>query len=530
METKKETAAAKADIPNFKLAKVGDRREKKRGGIPLFGGGAGGGGFMGATGGAGLLGGITNVVLKAAILSLITSVGLGAYSFMRKSAAGTGADRMAQPKAFASRAAEKPAFPADMMGKDNKYSAQSGLGMIAGRMDGKTPEQLAAEKAAADAKAAAEAEAAAKAAEGEKTDETAAGPAVPGVDPAAMAAAAAEAEKANGTDKLGKKFGEMSKTLGAGGTGLSGGAGLAGGIGGNFAAPKFAGQSGKALAFGNARSNPGRSTARAGRVPSSRARGLAGRQLDRAVGLSRQAAATGGEGSAALADQAFNQGMDAGSVIEGAGSGPGGSPGGSGTTDAGSTGGPGGQGSPQPLTVADTSPDDCADLFPGQGYIVSAGGGCVKGNVGGKSVDPTDMIFEIIKVLMIIAAIIAALTIIAEVLRDAIYTAGIGQALFQLLGGLMTAVGAMIAIAGLMVVGMGRTAEGGIVAGLGTLMAVCGMVTYFSAPASAAKLTAAQTTTIAVASSLGGLMGAGGAIYSNNVDSREFNNDTQRWE
>lgn len=58
-----ETQDTKAEIPEIKLAKVGDKREKKKGGLAWFEG-AGKGTFTGATGGAGAGGGAGSGILS----------------------------------------------------------------------------------------------------------------------------------------------------------------------------------------------------------------------------------------------------------------------------------------------------------------------------------------------------------------------------------------------------------------------------------------------------------------------------------
>src|SRR4051812_17345858 len=66
------------EIPQIKLAKVGGRRERKKGGLAWFGRGAGGS-FSGATGGLGGLGGLS-LLAKIGVAVLLSVLGAGAYN------------------------------------------------------------------------------------------------------------------------------------------------------------------------------------------------------------------------------------------------------------------------------------------------------------------------------------------------------------------------------------------------------------------------------------------------------------------
>src|SRR4051812_35337941 len=70
-----------AEIPQIKLAKVGGRRERKKGGLAWFGRGAGGS-FSGATGGLGGFSGLGGLSLlaKSGVAVLLSVLGAGAYN------------------------------------------------------------------------------------------------------------------------------------------------------------------------------------------------------------------------------------------------------------------------------------------------------------------------------------------------------------------------------------------------------------------------------------------------------------------
>ena len=119
----------------------------------------------------------------------------------------------------------------------------------------------------------------------------------------------------------------------------------------------------------------------------------------------------------------------------------------------------------------------------------------------------------------------------------------------MMLAGALVAVGAWMARCGLMVMGMGRTLEGGIFTVMGIMTAVAGYKAYgdastTSAETEAGKKLASETAGMlagqavaksAVQSGLlaggtGAVTGGTGAIYGNNIDSRTLNPETQEWD
>lgn len=303
-------------VPEFKLAKVGKRREKKRAGAFWLGGG-GGGGFAGAVGGSGVL------AFKAALLALLAVMCVGAYN-VGSSMAPAKKGALQKPKTFAS----KDIAAAPSANNAASVALPSGLAMVNGSLDGKTPEERAAEAAAAAAAAKAEADRKAKEEEDarKKAEEDAKKNAVPAVDPAAMAAAAGAGAGGAGAGAGGKgighgKFGALSSSLGGGHSGLAGGAGLSGGVGRAFAAT---GSSGKSNSFGKTAA-PSRATAKAAATPRAMGKGRAFRQLVNANQRGQAARSSGGaEGAAQAADDGFTHNAGAGSAITGGGAGTGG--------------------------------------------------------------------------------------------------------------------------------------------------------------------------------------------------------------
>ncbi|MEK7858535.1 MAG: hypothetical protein AAB320_05260 [Elusimicrobiota bacterium] len=550
MDIKKEPASEKQEMPAFKLAKVGGNRRKAGGGLSWLGAGAGAGG--GASSGAGgIIGSFAAMGGKMAVMALVGTLGAGAYGVGKSMAPDSSqfkADK--KPKAFASVQTEKnKKYEVDTakLPKSSQGSFNS-LGMVSGSLDGKTPEQRAGELAAAEAAQKAEADKAAKAqAEADKEQPTPASAAAGAagaagaMDPAAMAAAAAAAAGGADKDKKGmsNKFGEMSKGLGGG---LAGGGGMSSGVGRGFDT-KIGGGSGRALAFGNSGSNAGRAGAARTRATPSGQRGLARRQLDRASSLSNQARSGTNEARSSNADAAFNNNPGAGTVITGGGAGAGRSPTNGAASGPSSSGG-GGSGPTASEGSEYGDPDDCASL--GSNFENSAAGGCVLKTEKGKSVDPTDKLFDWLKLLSIIATVISVVLLIVSLAAKTGPWGAAFYALQAVLAGALVAIGAIMAILGLMLVGMGRNLEGGIFTLIGLATSITGYMAYTAgeeaqASQAAAKkagedaakklaMEAAQKSALTAGTVAGGV-GAGtnaaGGIYANNIDSRTLNSSGQ---
>ena len=313
------------DVPDMKLAKVGSKRDKKRGGAGWFGARGAGSAFSGAAGGAGAGGGIFGAGMSLAKLLtvLLVSGGLsaGAWQVGNMMASNNSAGGGPAPKVFADK--EGPQKYADTSGviKGGDKSIPNSLGYI--NNDGLTDEQRVAKKAAEDAaaaKAAADSQAKADADAKEKAlADAKAASATP--DPTA-AAASPESPKLG---LNGGRFGGMKSSFGGGGQ-LSGGAGLSGGINRSFGGAGDLGgkpQSGALAAFRSPTKVA--STRAAGPTPGkSNSKGFAKQQLDMANGMSRMAAATGkSETASSGAATPFDNNAAQGSVISGPGLGNG---------------------------------------------------------------------------------------------------------------------------------------------------------------------------------------------------------------
>jgi hypothetical protein len=334
------------DVPRMKLAKVGKDRERKRGGAGWFGsrgagsglrgafGGIGGGaeagagGFFGAGAEAGLFGAGdfmgTGMSLGKVLLALLLGGGasVGAWEIGNSLAASSRADdKSAGPKIFADKGAQKYADTSGVIKQNN--SIPNSLGYV--NNDGLTDEQRAAKKAAEDAAAAKAAEDAQRqAAEDAKRQA------------AEDAAAAARAKVASDSEAAGAvrsmqtiKLGPMSSIFGAGGgAGGAGGAGLGSGANGNSGAGGGGkGKPGALAAFGS-QAQAASARAAGASLPKTTAQGFAGRQLQMANGLSRQAVIAGqNESSAAGAATPFDNNPNQGTALSGAGDGTGAQPG-----------------------------------------------------------------------------------------------------------------------------------------------------------------------------------------------------------
>jgi hypothetical protein len=521
MDTNKE----QPQVPQLQLAKVGERKRRKGGALPFFGGGSGaashsGGGIWGTVSGI-----ASKSALKIGITLLAGAIGVGAYT-TGKSMRPDSSQFERKPQLFASKN-EKPQYSASDMANlpGGSAGSQSSVGMVSGSLDGLTPEQR-------EAKAREEEERARKAAEEQAKADAAAAQEpgnVPGMampDAAAMAKAAAEKEKAAAFNR---KFGELTK--GGGSSGLAGGAGMGAGIGRSFESLKNKGHSGVLSTLGSNRAAGTKSSKiSTGRNPG---RSLAQRQLNRAAMMSRQATAGADEKRATAASIPFDTNQGSGQMLSGTGAGTG--SGGARTGAADTSPSSGGGGSPVGVGggYGEAGEDDCNLLAAQYGwggeFVNAPSGGCVKKqNVKGTGKDdPTNPYFKILKVLAILAAIISAILFVCAAFLDSV-----GRSVLMVLGGALVAIGALEAILGLMVTGMGRTLEGGIFAVMGSLTAIAGYITYSEAEAGAKSARFVGETSDKVVYGLLTACQTYG-IFGKNAGSasdRTWNSDTSTWE
>lgn len=309
-----------AEVPTFKLAKVG--KERKRGGA-WFGGGRGAGsglrllragagsGGSGAAVGSGAVGG---KLLMIFAVSAVASLGSSRLSAVLRGDSKPAASQA--KKSFAPKAGVAQKYD-DLSGViKGENSIPNSMGYVSGSIDGLTAEERA-KKAAEEAAARKAEEEAQKKADEEAAKQEAPMPAAIPADAAALLAGAGK----EGKPGL-KSFNKLSSSFGgaAGGSKLSGGPGLAGGVGRGFAAPSVGNaKTGSIASFkSGARASTSRS-ARAASTPS-RSRGFAKRQLLNANRLSRAATSTGrAETASESAAEAFVGGAPTGIAIGGAG-------------------------------------------------------------------------------------------------------------------------------------------------------------------------------------------------------------------
>jgi hypothetical protein len=429
-----------AEVPEFKIAKVGKDRKRRGAGVPWLGGGGKGAGlFSGATGGVGS-GAAAGMGLlgKVAVLGLIGTLSAGAWQFGKAMNGEDTSASGAKPKVFADSGSKySDADLANVMRSNNGMMPNS-LGYVSGSLDGMTPEERARKEAEA-AEAARLAEEEARKAEEEAAKaqpaDVAGSPA--GIDPNALLKGAQGAGKDDKSGPFSKKFGSLSTSFGGG---LAGGSGLAGGVGRGFSNADLNNKAsaGKVSAMRSAATRTSMSKARPARNTGTR--GLASRQLSNANALSRQAAgASGPENSAQAADAAFNANNGAGNVISGPGVGNGG---GSGVGDSGgstnpNTGGPvGGQDDPYqaPATPA------------------------------GKNVTKWQGMVDMAKMLLMVLTVLGLLALILE-------KTGYGAALLPVIYGAMVAVGAIVALLGIAIMAMGQYLQGAIFTAIGAIAA-----------------------------------------------------------
>ncbi len=456
---KKETATATAtstattDIPNFKLKKVGDDRDKRRGGVPFWPQFARPGAGALAKGGSG--------AGKAAIAAFLRS-GVGILSSVGVvGALGMGYGRMVAPdyaayqdsqKSKITVGADRNQYSGDLSKVPGSKPVQDSLGMVSGSIGGKTAEQLAAEKAAADA--------AAKTAEAPPTEDAPV-PQVPDAATADAAAAASPAAPEPPKAGIGNRPGALSSVSGGG---LSGGAGMSSGIGGNFgrgitkpAADKLSGLRGS-NAPGRGAATPVRSRAGRGKL------GIAHGQLNRAARLSNSARRGSDDSRSQLASNAFENNPGGAQTLGGAGSGIGGQ--GEGDPDTGSTSNQPGGGGGRPIGQGDPLPE----LKCGSG-TVKQGNTCVSD---GKSKDPTDGIIMIVKILTVLLMLLLIIQAITKKSMSDLWSAG---GLSAFLAGAIIGISIILVGLGVALMAMGRPLLGATVllsGGLGLAWAYFG--------------------------------------------------------
>jgi len=378
-----------------------------------------------AAGGRAAAVGGSRLLLKIGLLAFMAVMGVSAYN--------VGLSLNPQNRASKNGLGMMPASggPDDVASLERRDAPppSNSMSVVPEALDDRTPEQKAADEAAA--KAAADAAAAANAADANAQPS----------DPNALAAGAAGAAGHLGAYKSPtSKFQAASSVA----SHLAGGSGLAGGVGFGFAHQLGAPSNGRSRGM----TNPGR-VAAASRVAStprvnSHLRGLAGKQLARASGLSSGAAASNAETSAATAGQAFGA-DNAGSAIGGAGAASTGG-GAIATDDGGPINGPT-TNSPSNPTNGGGAPDAShQNATPWQSMLQAA---------------------------MAMAAVATVLILLASSLARTFISAGTAQ----ILAGIAAVLGMGILSIGAMVMGMGGKTQGLV------LMAIGGVITAFAAMA-----------------------------------------------
>lgn len=456
-----------AEIPTFKLAKVGAKRERKKGGLPFWWGARSAGSFSGAYGGGAVGGILGGLGAKIGVAVLAGVLGAGAFGLGRTLAPNEAKMQAAkQTKIFADGA---PRYAGDLSGLPTNGRAPDSLGMVSGSLDGKTPEQRAADAAAEQAAAKAEAEKQAK-----KDAAAPEAPNAPGApDPASLLAGAAGGAANPGKGTFASRFGALSNGLsGHSSAGLAGGAGLSGGVGQSFGGSL--GQApGRITGVGAGRA-PSRASASVGRPSPSRGRGLARRQLDRAADLSNQARVGANETRATNADIPFTNNPGAGSAITGVGAGTPGAVGPSGGAV---------EANPQsggPLSSGQQAmgPQDCNAQFPDGGRL-SPTGGCVP-NTKGKNVTPWQHLSDIAQLLMAIGSVVLLLAYAFGVAATYATAGSAAAAALRMIAiGLAytaAALGAVVSLMGMVIMGQGQTLQGLIYTTSGAFLAVGGFI------------------------------------------------------
>jgi hypothetical protein len=447
---------ATIEVPNFKLAKVGKDREKKRGGAGWLNGGRGAGsGFGGAVGGSGAGGGFSLFGLGAtatkALLTILVSamVSAGAWQYGKMMAAkyDKASQKGAASKLFADKGDGKYADTSDVIKSEN--SIPNSLGYVSGSTDGMTPEERA-KKAAADEAARKAAEDAQKKADADAAAKAAATPTSTPVDPNAIAESAVPKKGLTAG-----KFGQFGASLGSGGGGLSGGSGLSGGINRNFAGASGLGTKGQGGSIASFHTPTKASSASAPKalVSKSSAKGFAKRQLDNAFAQSRQATAAGkGETAASSAAAPFDNNPGGGNVIAGPGVGntSGGTSGTAATPNPTNGGGPTGDGGNGAACQSDYAPDINGNCQPIQTTTAKNGA-------------PYQWMIDMAEMLMALVAILALIAMLVG-------STGVGQWISKNIENIIRVVGVIIIGLGAAILAQsGDKMIGGIVMAVGGL-------------------------------------------------------------
>lgn len=472
-----------AEVPEFKIAKVGRERKRRGAGLPWLSGGKGGGLFAGATGGSGAAGagGLAGLLGKTMVLALVATLSAGAWQFGKSLRPDEGGP--AKAKLFADKGGSYSEEDLANVLRSNNRMMPNSLGYVSGSLDAMTPEERARKEAEA-AEAARRAEEEARKAEEEAgkpaADASVAG-APAGMDPNALMKGVAGDNK-DKAGPFGKKFGALSSSLGGGG--LAGGAGLAGGVGRGFVNPelKTKGFTGKSAAMRGGAS-PSISKAAKARPGASNNKGFARRQLSNAFALSRQASsASKPEGTAQTASQAFDNNTGAGNVISGPGVGNGSGAGG---------GDAGGNVNPTNGGGAINPNDEAAPIANQKGRNVTAYQGLVD-------------------IALVLLAIASLLSIILAVVKYMAWTPW-GLAVQNALMMALMAIGAIVALLGVAIMAQGQTLQGGIIAISGVMTAG---FAYLSNGAFAADTLAQYSAGWMVASAVSSLGGIAGGLMT----------------
>lgn len=416
--------AMTADVPDFKLAKVGrDRRRKLGAGFPLFGGGGGAGGWGGALGGTALSGGMT-LGKGLAVLAVAGGLSAAAWQVGRMLTPGYGGAAKPSARLFADKGAQK--YEGDLSKLPGTATTMpNSLGYVSGSLDALTPEERVRRQAEAEAARKAAEEAQAKAA----AQDAAADQSVPASSPAGQAGIASAQD---GAGPFKSRFGRLGAAFNRGASALSGGAGLSGGVGRSFApSGGGAGQKGREGTLAKFRGASRPSYAKGAGRPSaaSNARGFAKRQLMTASTLSRQGATASGEQSAAAQAAApFDNGAPAGSAITG----PGVTPAGAGAAPAAAGGPVDGVGGG---SAGGSSSGAC-----GSGQYADADGNCrSSGTPSGRNSASYQGLIDMAKALMAIASLLAIAALVSPPLVKSFFKMGL-----IIVGGLLVILGAMI--------------------------------------------------------------------------------------
>lgn len=426
-----------ANVSEFKIAKVGEGRKRRGGGLPLFGGATkGGGAFSGALGGSGAAAGV-GLAGKIGVIALVATLSAGAWQVGKSLRPDENIPAAkSKPKVFASADQKYSAEEMANVLTSNHTTMPNSLGFVSGSMDGMSAEERAKKEAEAAAAARAAEEENKKAeAEASKAPADVAG-APAGVDPNALMQGVAGEKKDEKAGTFGKKMGALSTSFGGGG--LAGGGGMAGGVGRGFANADFGSKGGGGkIASMRSGSNPSISKAAGARPGASNTRGFARRQLSNAFALSRQAASAGkGETSAQAASSAFDNNAGQGNIISGSGVGEGGAPAGA------STGG-----SVNPDSGGPINPDADTNSTP---------------NEEGKNVTKWQGLVDTAKMMLAIMTVLGLLAWILE-------KTGYGLFLLPAIYGAIMALGAVVTLLGVAIMGHGQYLQGGILTAIGAI-------------------------------------------------------------